>query len=164
MPRTQNLPIKCQKTLGSFYASDVYSLNALDTNVPTCKFSWTSRAQTPRAHLPLLIRTPSIKHAYIDPLKPHLYLVKLGFTGVYIILISAQNINCGYSLEPPRWGGSNEYPQSIFWAELWKISNILSENFHFLVVKISIYLNRLVNGSWVRRKLSWWPKKANIYG
>ena len=28
--------------------------------------------------------------------------------------ISAQNIDCGYSLEPPRRGGSNEYPQSIF--------------------------------------------------
>ena len=28
--------------------------------------------------------------------------------------ISAQNIDCGYSLEPPRWGGSNEYPQSMF--------------------------------------------------
>ena len=35
-----------------------------------------------------------------DPLKPHFYIVKLGFTGVYIIfLISAQNIDCGYSLE-----------------------------------------------------------------
>ena len=35
------------------------------------------------------------------PLKPHLYIVKLGFTGVYIIfLISAQNKDCGYSLEP----------------------------------------------------------------
>ena len=31
-----------------------------------------------------------------DPLKPHFYIVKLGFTGVYIIfLISAQNIDCG---------------------------------------------------------------------
>ena len=46
-----------------------------------------------------------------DPLKPLFYTVKLGFTGVYIIfLISAQNIDCGYSLEPPRRGGSNEYP------------------------------------------------------
>ena len=36
-----------------------------------------------------------------DPLKPHFYIVKLGFTGVYIIFhISAQNIDCGYSLEP----------------------------------------------------------------
>ena len=50
-----------------------------------------------------------------DPLKPHFYTVKLGFIGVYIIfLISAQNIDCGYSLEPPRRGRSNEYPQSMF--------------------------------------------------
>ena len=31
-----------------------------------------------------------------------------------IFHISAQNIDCGYSLEPPRRGGSNEYPQSMF--------------------------------------------------
>ena len=50
-----------------------------------------------------------------DPIKPHFYIVKLGFTGVYIIfLISAENLDYGYSLEPPRRGGSNEYPQSIF--------------------------------------------------
>ena len=35
--------------------------------------------------------------------------------------ISAQNIDCGYSLEPPCRGSSNEYPQSIFWAEIRKI-------------------------------------------
>ena len=38
-----------------------------------------------------------------------------------IFLISAQNIDCRYLLEPPRWGGSNEYPQSVFWAEIGKI-------------------------------------------
>ena len=31
-----------------------------------------------------------------------------------IFLISAQNIGCWYSLEPPRRGGSNEYLQSMF--------------------------------------------------
>ena len=31
-----------------------------------------------------------------------------------IFHISAQDIDCGYSLEPPRRGGSNEYPQSMF--------------------------------------------------
>ena len=31
-----------------------------------------------------------------------------------IFHISAQNIDYGYSLEPPRWGSSNEYPQSMF--------------------------------------------------
>ena len=35
--------------------------------------------------------------------------------------ISAQNIDCGYSLEPPRRGGSSEYPQSMFWSEIRKI-------------------------------------------
>ena len=48
---------------------------------------------------------PSRKHAYIilTPLNPVFYIVKLGFTGVYIIfLISVQNIDYGYSLELPR--------------------------------------------------------------
>ena len=31
-----------------------------------------------------------------------------------IFHIPAQNIDCEYSLEPPRRGGSNEYPQSMF--------------------------------------------------
>ena len=66
----------------------------------------------------VLGRVPSRKHAF-DPLKPYFYIVKLGFTGVYIIfLISAQNIDCGYSLERPRRGGSNEYLQSMFCAEI----------------------------------------------
>ena len=34
-----------------------------------------------------------------------------------IFLIFAQNIDCGYTLEPPRLGGSNEDPQSMFWIE-----------------------------------------------
>ena len=36
---------------------------------------------------------------------------------VEIFLIFAQNIDCGYTLEPPRRGGSNEYPQSMFWSK-----------------------------------------------
>ena len=82
----------------------------------------------------------------MTPLKLHFYIVKLGFTGVYIIFhISAQNIDYGYSLEPPRLGGSNKYPQSMFCAEIWKVSWVfLSENFQFLEMKSSIYLNRRV--------------------
>ena len=72
-----------------------------------------------------------------DPLKPHIYIVKLGFTGVYIsFLISAQNIDCGYSLEPPHRGGSNKYPQSMFWAETWKISEFFIWKFSFFGDKI----------------------------
>ena len=38
-----------------------------------------------------------------------------------IFLIFAQNIDCGYTLEPPQRGGSNEYPQSMFWSKNKKI-------------------------------------------
>ena len=31
-----------------------------------------------------------------------------------IFHISAQNMDCGYSLEAPRRGGFNEYPKSMF--------------------------------------------------
>ena len=80
-----------------------------------------------------------------DLLKPHFYIVKLGFTGVYIIfLISTKKIDCGYSLEPPRRGGSNEYHNLCFEQKYENYQSFSSENFHFLVVKISVYLNRHV--------------------
>ena len=34
-----------------------------------------------------------------------------------IFLRFAQNIDCGFTLEPPRRGGSNEYLQSMFWKK-----------------------------------------------
>ena len=55
------------------------------------------------------------KHAYsnilkILPPKNENFQIKKSI----FFYISAQNIDCGYSLEPPRRGGSNEYPQSMF--------------------------------------------------
>ena len=36
----------------------------------------------------------------------------------YVFLIYAHNIDCGYALDPPQQrGGSNEYPQSMFWIK-----------------------------------------------
>ena len=82
-----------------------------------------------------------------DPLKPHFYIVQLGFTGVYIIfLISAQNIDCGYPLEPPLRGKAvlTSTHNLRFGQKYEKYQNFLSENFPFLFVKFSIYLNRRV--------------------
>ena len=39
----------------------------------------------------------------------------------FFFLIFAQNMDCGYTLEPPQRGGSNEYPQSCFGAKIRKI-------------------------------------------
>ena len=48
------------------------------------------------------------------PLMSHFYIVKLGYAGVYpFFLFLLQNIDCGFSLEPPHRGGFNEYPQSV---------------------------------------------------
>ena len=44
------------------------------------------------------------------PIKSEIFQIK----NSDIFHISAQNIDCGYSLEPHRLGGSNEYPQSMF--------------------------------------------------
>ena len=89
----------------------------------------------------------SRKHAYIIftyPIEPYFYIVKLGFTGYTLsFLFLIENIDCGYSL------GSNEYPQSIFWAKIWKISVFLSENFqfwtwNFLYIWIGVYIIFLI--------------------
>ena len=42
-----------------------------------------------------------------------------------IFLIFAQNIDCGYTSEPPGRGGSNEYPQSMFLSKNKKKMNIV---------------------------------------
>ena len=52
-----------------------------------------------------------------------------------------KTLDCGYSLEPPHWGSSNEYPQSMFEQKSEKYQFFLFENFQ---VKFSIYLNRRV--------------------
>ena len=61
---------------------------------------------------------PTVYHhgnmSVCTPILPHFYIAKLGNAGVYLFfLFLLQNIDCGYSLEPPRRGGSNVYPQSM---------------------------------------------------
>ena len=62
------------------------------------------------------------KHAYsnilkILPPKSENFQIKKSD----IFHVSAQNIDCGYSLELPQRGSSNKYPQFMFWAEIRKI-------------------------------------------
>ena len=61
--------------------------------------------------------SPLPKHAYSNILKflqpKNNFLIK----NSVIFHISDQNIDCGYSLEPPRRGGSNEYQKFMFSAK-----------------------------------------------
>ena len=53
----------------------------------------------------------------ISPPKTESFQIKI-LIGFHI---STQNIDCGYSLELPRRGGSNDYPQSMFLSIIKKI-------------------------------------------
>ena len=56
------------------------------------------------------------KHAYSNILKfspPKNWKILDKKTLTFFIFL-LKNIDCGYSLEPPHRGGSNEYPQSMF--------------------------------------------------
>ena len=52
-----------------------------------------------------------------------------------IFYISAQNIDCGYSLEPPRRSGSNEYPQLMF-LNRYKKNNVYPCKPQFYYIKV----------------------------
>ena len=52
------------------------------------------------------------------------------------IFISAQNIYCGYSFEPPHLGDSNEYPQSMLYSRHMKMKNNVH---HFILTPILQY-------------------------
>ena len=50
--------------------------------------------------------------------------------------ISAQNIDCGYLLELPQQGGSNKYPQSMFFFSRNKKFNVYPCKSHFYCIKV----------------------------
>ena len=75
-----------------------------------------------------------------------MYMVKVGFTGVYIIfLISAQKHRLWVLV---RIGSPMRFKRVItiyvFEQKYENYQNFSSENFHFVVVKFWIYLNRRV--------------------
>ena len=90
---------------------------------------------------PVIVTITKTCPCNVYPLEPHFYITKLGYAGVYLFfLFLLQNIDCGYSLEPPRRGGSNVYPQTMFWAKISKNLKFFHRNFQFLLVKkISVY-------------------------
>ena len=87
--------------------------------------------------LPLMSKVYAfiVCHLRIDPLRKtqncHYANMSVQYTAIFhcckndnfqmkffvIFLIFVQNIDCGYTLEPPQRGGSNEYPQSMFWSK-----------------------------------------------
>ena len=90
----------------------------------------------------------SITKTYLynfDTLKPHFYIVKLGFPRVYInFLISAQKHRLWGLVRIGEAVVTRTHNLCLGQKCKKKYRNFLSENFPFLVVKFSIYLNRRV--------------------
>ena len=61
------------------------------------------------------------KHAYSNVLKISSPKTESFQIKILIFFIFLLKTDCGYSLEPPRRGGSNEYPQSMFLTDIRKI-------------------------------------------
>ena len=82
-----------------------------------------------------------------DPLKPHFYIIKLGFTGVYvtrIFLISAQKRTLWVLVRTDAAAVLTSIHNLCSEQKYKKYQIYLSENFQFLEVKFSICLNRRV--------------------
>ena len=81
-----------------------------------------------------------------DPLKPHFYIVKLGFTGVYIIFLNSAHKHRLWVLV--RTASSRRFERvpttCVLSRNMKNIRIFLSENFDFMAVKFSVYLNRHV--------------------
>ena len=82
----------------------------------------------------------SRKHVLVKytPLNPT-FTYRNGFAGVYLFfLFWLQNIDCGYSLEPPRRGSSNVYPQRV--PTIYVLSKN-KKNVEIFLLKIFIFYN-----------------------
>ena len=132
-----------------FDANSTCRKQYLHVRWPTCVWSIQERSEHYCDWLTWLYNSnnTSRKHTCIilTPLNPLLYSKTGVYRGIHFFLFLFKNIDCGYSLEPPRRGGSNEYPQSMFWAEIWKISEVFIWKFsdfwrwNFLCIWISMF-------------------------
>ena len=75
------------------------------------------------------------KHAYSNILKilpPKNENFQIKNSDIFTFLLKT---DCGYSLEPPRRGGSNEYPQSMFLSRN-KKNNVYPSKPHYYYIKV----------------------------
>ena len=84
----------CPFTLASGYHWALYFISLQFWDHLCCTGDWNVSLTTRTEHIFLILNCIRITKTYLydfDPFKPHSYIAKLGFTGVYIIfLISAQ--------------------------------------------------------------------------
>ena len=86
-----------------------------------CQNPFSGKSKKNISMLRILLRVLSVNHYENMPIQIYrnFYLQKIENFQIKnsdIFHTFAQNIDCGYPIEPPRRGGSNEYSQSMLWA------------------------------------------------
>ena len=92
----------------------------------------------------------------------------------FFFLCLYKNICCGYEIEAPWWGTSNEYPQHIFFIEKWRK---LPQNYHQVIrylleseaVEYILYSSTIIYNSFLLRLCLWallllLPRKKLTHG
>ena len=80
-----------------------------------------------------------------------------------IFHISAQNVDYGNSLEPPRRGGSNDYPQSMFLSRN-KKNNVYPCKPQFYYIKVGLSGSKLYRYVFVMSILFYCYRKEILEG
>ena len=98
--------------------------------------------EAPRLADALLMSIITKTYLYnFDPIKLHFYIVKLRYTGVYLIFLTSAHRLWVLVRTASVLTSTNNL---CFEQKYENISEFLSEKFQFLVLKLSIYLNRRV--------------------
>ena len=104
---------------------------------------WFCKADNGIPPLTARMLIPLRKHAYSNILKILPPKMKIFRSKILIFFhTSAQNIDCGYLLEPPRWGGSNKFPQSMFLSRN-KKNNVYPCKPQFYYIKVGFKGSKL---------------------
>ena len=128
--QTQRLKSPYQKLSGIRVKGNGYSFKGNSPDVEILpRFSWVGRRAIYKGNnllslavnsllkeKPLLLKKDSLRKHACSNIQKILSSKNENFQINFfdILHISAQNIDCGYPLEPPRRGGFNKYPQPMF--------------------------------------------------
>ena len=83
--------------------------------------------------IPLITKTSLFKYMYIENFTSRTENFQI--KNFDIFHISAQNIDCGHSLDLSHWGSSNKYPQSMFLSKN-KNNNVYPCKPQFYYIKV----------------------------
>ena len=125
------------------HSTFLYSVESCNWYIVTapflsCFYSWPWEATFADCMLMVLVPfdiTKTRLFKYIDNFTSKNWKISDKIKISDIFQIFAQNIDCGYSLEPPWRGGSNEYPQSMFLSRN-KENNIYPCKPQFYFIKV----------------------------